>query len=249
VRPPPSSPSARAPAPHRPRCPEQGCPFTGDADADIQSIDRLFQRLDESPLPHDDGRLLGSGALDTAISMALYDEQYWPILSQAFEEVLAGETRTTFALADAYFRREDGQYKGHFFDAFLAITCIDYPAETDPAALQRQVDQLAEITPLESDIPVADPVCSNWPYPPRDNVGPVEGEGADPILVIGTAGDPATPYESAVEVAEQLESGVLISYNGDDHIAYDEGDPCVNTPVDDYFLTGEVPSEDPKCGF
>jgi pimeloyl-ACP methyl ester carboxylesterase len=230
-------------------CPEQGCPFSGDADADIQAIADLFTQLDESPLPHDDGRMLNSDVLDTAISMALYEEQYWPILSQAFEETQAGETNTAFALADAYFRREDGQYQSHFFESFLAITCADYPVETDPAALEEQNRQLAEITPLAAEVPIPDPICGNWPYPARDNVGPVAGEGADPILLIGTAGDPATPYESAVEVADQLESGVLISYNGDDHIAYDEGDACVNTLVDDYLLTGEVPAEDPRCGF
>jgi hypothetical protein len=187
--------------------------------------------------------------LETAISMALYEEQYWPILSQAFAEVSAGETQTAFALADAYFGREDGKYEDHFFESFIAITCIDHATETDPKVLEQQNEQLTAITPLADDIPIPDPVCSNWPYPPREHIGPVEGTGADPILVIGTAGDPATPYESAVAVADQLESGVLISYNGDDHIAYDEGDPCVNTPVDDYLLTGAVPSEDPKCGF
>ena len=230
-------------------CRQSACPFSEDPDADIQAIADLYDRLDEAPLPHDDGRMLSSSVLDTAISMALYEEQYWPVLSQAFQEVAVGETETTFALADAYFRRVDGKYEDHFFESFYAITCIDQPVETDPAVLERQVEEMNRISPLESDYAIADPVCSNWPYPARDTVGPVEGKGADPILLIGTTGDPATPYESAVEVAEQLESGVLISFNGDDHIAYDEGDPCVNTLVDDYFLTGAVPDADPKCGF
>ncbi|MFC0681977.1 alpha/beta hydrolase [Lysobacter korlensis] len=230
-------------------CRETACPFTEDPDTDIQVIADLYDRLDESPLPHDDGRMLSAGVLDTAISAALYEERYWPILSQAFQEIALGETDTTFALADAYFQRVDGEYEGHFFESFYAITCIDHPSETDPAELERQVEELNRISPLEGDVPIADPVCTNWPYPPRDIVGPVEGKGADPILLIGTTGDPATPYESAVEVAEQLESGVLISYDGDDHIAYDEGDPCVNTLVDDYLLTGAVPDEDFRCGF
>ncbi len=230
-------------------CRETACPFSEDPDSDIQVIANLYDRLDEDPLPHDDGRMLSSGVLDTAINMALYDEQYWPILSQTFQEIALGETETAFALADAYVQRVDGKYEDHFFESFYAINCIDYPIETDPAVLKRQVEELNRISPLEGDYPIVDPVCSNWPYPPKDNVGPVEGEGADPILLIGTTGDPATPYESAVEVSEQLESSVLISFNGDDHIAYDEGDPCVNTLVDDYFLTGEVPDADPRCGF
>jgi pimeloyl-ACP methyl ester carboxylesterase len=231
-------------------CPEQGCLFSGDADEDIASIARLFGILDEAPLKHSDGRMLDSAVLDTAISAALYEEQYWPVLTAAFTEVFTGKTETTFALADSYYGRdEDGEYQESFFESFFAINCIDYPVETDPAVLEQQNDALAKITPLADGVPIPDPVCSNWPYQPKNNIGPVTGDGAAPILVIGTAGDPATPYESAVEVAEQLESGVLISFNGDDHIAYDEGDLCVNTPVDEYFLTGAVPTADPKCGF
>jgi pimeloyl-ACP methyl ester carboxylesterase len=195
-------------------------------------------------------RRLDSGVLETAINQALYEEQFWPYLTQAFQEVEAGETTMSFALADLYYgRNEDGEYEDTIMESFLAIMCIDYPVETDPAVLEEQTEALARITPLASDIAIPDPLCSNWPYPPRDDIGPVEGKGADPILLIGTAGDPATPYESAVEVADQLESSVLISFNGDDHIAYDEGDPCVNTPVDDYFLTGKVPAEGLKCGY
>jgi pimeloyl-ACP methyl ester carboxylesterase len=231
-------------------CPTDDCPFTGDADADIRVIANLFDRLDDSPLPHDDGRMLDSAVLKTAINMALYEEQYWPFLTQAFLELAAGETGTTFALADSYYGRdEEGRYTDSLFDAFFAINCLDYPVESDQAVLEQQIVELNRISPLAADVTMPDPICSNWAHPPLDLVGPVHGKGADPILLIGTTGDPATPYESAVDVAEQLESGVLISFDGDDHIAYDEGDPCVNTPVDDYFLTGEVPAEDPKCGF
>jgi pimeloyl-ACP methyl ester carboxylesterase len=230
-------------------CREIACPFSENPDEDIAVIADLYERLDADPLPHDDGRMLSSSVLDTAISSALYEEELWPVLSQAFQEIALGQTETTFALADYYYRRVDGKYEDHFFESFYAITCIDHPVVTDPAELEQQVEEMNAISPLESDLAIADPVCSNWPYPAKDVVGPVEGAGADPILLVGTTGDPATPYESAVEVADQLESGVLISYQGDDHIAYDEGDPCVNSLVDEYFLTGEVPAADPKCGF
>ncbi|PJJ71133.1 alpha/beta hydrolase family protein [Diaminobutyricimonas aerilata] len=231
-------------------CTSADCPFTGRPDADIASIAELYARLDAQPLPNADGRLLDAAVLDTAIASALYDEQYWPILSTAFSEVLEGEASTAFMLADAYYGRENGRYLDRFYESFIAISCLDYPVERDPAVLAEQNAQLRAITPLVvglSDRP--DPLCGNWRFPPRPDVRPMSAPDAAPILVVGTAGDPATPYESAVSVAEQLESAVLVSYNGTDHIAYDEGDPCVNSVVDAYLLGGAVPDGDPRCGF
>ena len=75
----------------------------------------------------------------------------------------------------------------------------------------------------------------------------MSGAGAAPILVVGTTGDPATPYQWAEALAAQLESGVLLTWVGEGHIAYDEGDPCINDVVDTYFLTGAVPQDGLVC--
>ena len=74
-----------------------------------------------------------------------------------------------------------------------------------------------------------------------------DAEGADPIIVIGTTNDPATPYANAVSLAQQLSSGVLISYEGEGHTIYAQGVACVDSAVDDYLIRGVVPASDPKC--
>ena len=71
--------------------------------------------------------------------------------------------------------------------------------------------------------------------------------GAPPILVLGTTRDPATPYEQAVELADILDSGVLISRDGDGHTAYQSGNRCVTDAVDAYLVDGTVPKKDPEC--
>ena len=65
--------------------------------------------------------------------------------------------------------------------------------------------------------------------------------------MIGTTNDPATPYASAVELSETLESGVLITYNGEGHTVYGNGVACVDDAVDDYFVKDVVPASDPNC--
>jgi hypothetical protein len=46
-----------------------------------------------------------------------------------------------------------------------------------------------------------------------------------------------------VSLAEQLESGVLVTYEGEGHTAYGEN-ACIDAIVDGYFVTGAVPSKD-----
>jgi hypothetical protein len=72
-------------------------------------------------------------------------------------------------------------------------------------------------------------------------------EGSPDILVIGTTGDPATPYEWAVNLAGQLSNGHLISYEGEGHTAYNKSNSCVDDAVTNFFLRGAVPAEDPMC--
>jgi hypothetical protein len=67
-------------------------------------------------------------------------------------------------------------------------------------------------------------------------------------LVVGTTGDPATPYSQAVQLAEDvLENATLLTFNGEGHTAYGQSSKCVNDVVDDYLLNGIVPDEDPNC--
>jgi hypothetical protein len=66
-------------------------------------------------------------------------------------------------------------------------------------------------------------------------------------LVIGTTRDPATPYAWAVELAEQLESGVLLTYDGDGHTAYNRGSGCIDSTVEEYLISGTVPADGTRC--
>ena len=66
-------------------------------------------------------------------------------------------------------------------------------------------------------------------------------------MVIGTTRDPATPYEEAVALAEQLESGVLVSRDGDGHTGYNKGNDCVDDAVEDYLIEGTVPEDGLEC--
>jgi hypothetical protein len=58
--------------------------------------------------------------------------------------------------------------------------------------------------------------------------------------VVSTTHDPATPHAWGQALAEQLESGELLTLDGDGHTAYMQGSECIDEYVDNYFLTGQA---------
>ncbi|WP_314457825.1 alpha/beta hydrolase [uncultured Actinomyces sp.] len=57
---------------------------------------------------------------------------------------------------------------------------------------------------------------------------------------------PATPYQWARSLAEQLDSGRLLTREGNGHTAYGRSVACTET-VDSYLLTGELPEPEQVC--
>jgi len=242
-------------------CPElfgSDCPFTGSTARDLARINGIVTRYAEQPIPSTvpgDDRVMDGWVVNTAINDALYSQSLWPDLNELFRELEATppSTEMAFTLADEYYGFIPGVgYADNFFDAFLAISCLDAPVERDPAVLEEQAERLREAAPTTwIDGPVMpDVICGNWLYPPRaPDPEPVTGEGVPPVLVVSTTGDPATPYEWGVRVAERLESGVLVSVHAEGHTAYSAwGDRCVVSTVDDYLIEGRAPTSDPNCG-
>ena len=90
--------------------------------------------------------------------------------------------------------------------------------------------------------------CGYWPVQSHEQPRPLHADGSKPIVVVGTTRDPATPYESAQALAEQLDSGHLLTYDGDGHTAYRLGSSCIDKAVDAYLLDGTVPADGARCG-
>lgn len=226
-----------------------GCPFRGTVDAGMKTIRTLLDRLDASPLRSADGRELGSATMTIAIIYPLYSRESWSALTAVFEEVMSGSAEYAFQLADGYYGRQvDGSYLTNSTEAFLAINCLDYETSSDLATMRTEAEQLTDAAPvLGPQLAYGGAICSEWPYPPAWERGPIAAAGSADILVIGTTNDPATPYVWAERLADQLENGHLVTYDGEGHTAYNKGSSCINGIVDAYLLEGTVPPSDPRC--
>lgn len=226
---------------------DRDCPFSGSVDDGMRDLGTLLASVDRSPLKNADGRQLGADSLMTAIVAALYSQSSWTYLTQALTDVLAGDPEVAFVLADFYNGRlPDGSFEDNSAEAFRAYNCMDYPPddEADEEAASELVRQTAPtIAPYWEGIDV----CDLWPAEPTGVREPIAAEGAEPIVVIGTTNDPATPYEWSVSLADQLSSGVLVTRVGEGHTGFNKGNACVDDAVVSYMIDGTVPEDGLRC--
>ncbi|WP_049576831.1 alpha/beta hydrolase [Streptomyces sp. SBT349] len=230
----------------------QDCPLgTGDADSASGALLDFFTAVDAEPVPTGDAeRPLTESLAATGVSFALYAEDLWPMLRQALTAAIdEGDGAAMLDLADMYNEREpDGTYGTTMF-AFPAISCLDSPAgNSDPDAVRSALDSYEEASPtFGRDFAWATLLCAAWPVEPTGTPISIAAAGAPDILVIGTTRDPATPYAWAQGLAEQLDSGVLLTYDGDGHGAYGGASSCVDSAVNDYLLENVSPEENTTC--
>lgn len=65
-------------------------------------------------------------------------------------------------------------------------------------------------------------------------------------LVVGTTGDPATPYSQAVSLAKLLSGATLLTFEGEGHTAYGSSS-CVNEYVEEYLTAGNLTTLEIRC--
>ena len=105
---------------------------------------------------------------------------------------------------------------------------------------------MAEKAPVFGGNMGSDLVCERWTASSAPNLK-LTGKGAAPILVVGSTGDSATPYQQAVSMAKQLESGHLLTYDGPGHGSVIAGNACVDETITAYLEDGTLPEDGKTC--
>ncbi|MBX6356683.1 MAG: alpha/beta fold hydrolase [Micromonosporaceae bacterium] len=219
------------------------CPIAPDART---AVTAALDKARSSPARGRDGREATAGWVFYAVISSLYSESGWQRLASAIARLETGDPDEVFELADSYAeRRPDGTYS-NLFDAFSAVGCAD----------SDEVPSLAEIRKLQSQWRAKYPLfgapqavgllsCALWPGK-RDPVPTGPAKGAPPIVVVGTTGDPATPYEQTARLADMLGVGVVLTWQGEGHTAY-PATRCINNAVDRYLIDLKVPRKGLTC--
>ncbi|MCX4669785.1 alpha/beta hydrolase [Streptomyces sp. NBC_01381] len=222
-----------------------------DPKAGSQKIVRLLKRLDAEPLPGSGDRKLTQSLALTGITVTLYSRQSWPALTHGLEQAEKGEGSALLQLADAYNERDpSGRYSTQSHSQ-RSISCRDGKARPTPAQAKAQLADFREISPVFGEFMGWDTAgwCHSWPVAGLHDSPDVSAPDADPILVVGNTGDPATPYEGAQKMTDELGkgTGVMLTWKGEGHGAYGSGSDCVDDAVDGYLLDGKVPQNGKVC--
>ncbi|MFY9806580.1 MAG: alpha/beta hydrolase [Pseudonocardiaceae bacterium] len=226
------------------------CPLGTDATTAGHKLADFFASTQVHPLPTGTSRMLDEALAETGVVVTMYDSpQSWPILRSALATAMAGNGRGLLRLSDLYDERDPqtGHYSNEI-EANVAINCLDH---SDPVRtigdVQAELPAYEDASPLlGASFAWADLMCAYWPVPAKSQPHPIHYAGSPPILVVGTVHDPATPYPSAQDMAQQLGSAVLLTYNGDGHTAYGRS-RCIDSAVDTYLTQGAVPAAGTVC--
>jgi hypothetical protein len=177
---------------------------------------------------------------------SLYTEDGWEQLASAIHQLEGGDPKGVFKLADAYAERgPDGHYS-NLFDANLAVNCADQKNSPSVAQIRDLQSQWRKKYPLFGPaLAVSLVSCTEWPAQ-RDPYPTGPATGAPPILVVGTTGDPATPYEQTPKLASMLGVGRVLTWEGEGHTAYPQT-TCITDAVDGYLVDLKVPQEGLRC--
>ncbi|MDN3024268.1 alpha/beta hydrolase [Streptomyces sp. S.PB5] len=137
--------------------------------------------------------------------------------------------------------------------ALMAINCADDPDRPTADAIARDLGRLR--TEYEEASPVfgryrLTEVLTCYGRPKGTDYIREEVRDVDTpkMLLVGTRGDPATPYRWTVETAKRLgDSAVVLDNKGDGHTGYTSS-RCVQRKVDAFLLYGSLPPSGSSCG-
>ena len=226
------------------------CPVGSTVAQGRQAVDALITKADSDPMRSSTGRLVTQSLVVLGVLYPLYDRQNgWSVLRTALSEANKGNPDILLAIADQYSNRgANGHYSSNETEANYAVNCLDRPDHSTLADFSTLGTEFDAVSPvLGAYFAWGDVPCTVWPVHSGIVPHALHAVGAAPILVVGTTRDPATPYQWAVNLAEQLSSGRLLTRVGDGHTAYSRGSGCIDKAVDAYLVSGTLPADGTVC--
>jgi pimeloyl-ACP methyl ester carboxylesterase len=222
----------------------KNCSLPGGKSEAIAEMQKLFGQSAKKPLPTKSStRTLGETMMVLGTASAMYDSDTgWPKLRNAIKEAQNGYGDKFLELADEYTgRRSDGRYPNNEFDSGAVIDCLDVEEPRTIAQIQSDAKLFAGQAPLFGPyLAYGGLTCKYFGQSEQVKIAPTKT--TSPIVVIGTTGDPATPYEWAQGLNKLLTNSVLVSLTGEGHTGQGQGNACVDDQIDDFYLTGKLPT-------
>jgi pimeloyl-ACP methyl ester carboxylesterase len=176
----------------------------------------------------------------------LYSRELWPQLDAALLEAWHGDAGSLFEAIDNGLGRVAGSDEPDPTDAGFVVTCTDRAAGPSEAEVRGAARRLASELPVFGRWRGEELFgCAFWTGG-RHPVPLPRSAAADRVLVVGTVGDPATPYAGAHRFAAAVGDARLLTYEGVGHTAYGRS-PCIGGFVDAFLLRQARPPAGTRC--
>ncbi len=226
------------------------CAFRGDS---ARRFAALTEKLKTEPLivqpPDGQPAELDYDGLIFITTRSLNNPQTWPFFAQFLATMETGADPTVLSryasiLAGSPDAAESFDEAGH-----LGVMCSDSDNPHSfwawPLAAWKAESIHGYFGPFFT---WSSSACAFWPASGDSRyAGPFNRHTANPILVVNTRFDAATPYGGAVTAANLLPNARLLTVDGWGHPAAAVPSQCLTTAVTDYLVDGIVPAEGAVC--
>ena len=203
------------------------------------SVINLFKKLRKQSITTKSTRKLNDSLAILGVASALYDNVIgWPKLAQALNQALLGDGLLLLELSDEYSgRSQTGKYLSNENNIGPIISCLDWPSPTEniqnSTNLKKFVDAAPVFGPYLADNEILCGYLSTESLYVKFDLKFVM---TSLVMIIGTTGDPATPYDWATALSRSFANSFLVTLEGDGHTGQGRNNRCIDGAVDSYLL-------------
>ncbi|WP_328540019.1 alpha/beta hydrolase [Streptomyces sp. NBC_00344] len=196
------------------------------------------------------GGVVGPAELLGLFQSAPYYDSSWVPVAKTWSAYLAGDTKALVDAAGPDMSDTAGNISAENSTAvYTAVECADAKWPTSWRTWDRDNTRLNKDYPFLTwsnawmNLP-----CATWPAKQHTPVDVHTGKGLPPVLIVQSKRDAATPFEGAVELHKRFKgSRLIIEKDAGSHGVTGLVNPCVNSRVDTYLLTGGTDRSDVTC--
>ncbi|WP_329113902.1 alpha/beta hydrolase [Streptomyces sp. NBC_01465] len=196
------------------------------------------------------GGVVGPAELLGFFQSAPYYDSSWVPVASTWSKYVAGDTQALVDAAGPDMSDIAGNASAENGNAvYTAVECADAKWPTSWKKWDKDNTELNKKYPFLTwsnawmNLP-----CATWPTKQQTPVKVKTGKGLPTVLIVQSQRDAATPYEGAVKLHQAFKGSRLITEkDAGSHGVTGLVNPCINSKVDSYLLTGKTDSHDVTC--
>jgi pimeloyl-ACP methyl ester carboxylesterase len=214
------------------------------------AFEKLKADLDANPVPTANGGQANGYTLVYRLMFNINEGKViWPEFGSELRKAQLRDNTS-------YLLRPPSPASFDFLGPNVAVECVDRDYPRDLRLLKRNVTAFAKEAPLLGPAMAYGPptydhqhatACVQWQGERASRYdGSYRAKGSAPILVLGTTGDPDTPYQDAVALSRQLDNAALLTFKAEGHTAFGRS-ACATDAVINYLVDLKVPASGTTC--